>query len=328
MTIEIMAKELGVSISTVSRALSGKGRIGEQTRKRVIEYAKEHELTEKLEKHQAPKTGNLGVVLPSDVYVSSEPYFQECMLGICETAALMNYDVLITTMKNSDISGIQNLVEKNKVDGIILTRNEEKDNAISYLTRQNFPVALTGACNNANVIQVDIDNEGATEALTSHLISVGYRKFALLVADMSFSVDTNRYNGFCKALVKHGIDRDKQVVYTSAGGMDTMMDSIIGTLMAQKVECVICGDDVICTKIVSKLQSERYRIPKDIGVASLYNSINLNCFTPPITTVSVSASQIGNMICAQMIRYLNGMSYQDQTVVDYEILVRKSTSIL
>lgn len=324
MTITEMANELGVSVSTVSRALTGKGRIGEKTRERIVTFAREHEEgKESVEKIE--KTGNIGVILPADVYISNEPYFQECILGICETASILDYDVLIATTKANDISGIRTLVEKKKVDGIILTRSMEDDKAIEYLREQNVPTGLTGSSDYEEIIQVDTNNEEAAETLTAFLIKEGYRKFAFITDTLDYTANKSRYKGFCKALQKNGIEKNKQVFYMNFLSMDAI-DSVINDLMVERVECIICGDDVVCTRIMSNLQAGGYRIPRDIAVASLYNSANLNCFTPSITTVNVSAKRVGNMICKQMIHYLTGKGYEFRTKMDYEILVRKSTS--
>ena len=290
MTLDEMARELGVSKSTVSRALSGKGRIGEETRKKIVDFAKSQEISMVKEKSGCGATRNLGVVLPTDVYLNGGPYFQECILGICETAAFMDYDVLIASGTASDVSGIRNLVEKEKVDGIILTRSTEDDRAIQYLTDVGFPVGLTGICGSNRVIQVDTDNEGAAENLTSFLISRGYRKFALIIDKMEYNVNKSRYKGFCSALINNGLEPNKQVVVSSSLNTE-LMDSVVDNLISQKVECIICGDDVICTRIMSNLQAEGYRIPKDVAVASLYNSPNLECFSPAVTAVNVSARQ-------------------------------------
>lgn len=323
MTLEEMAKELGVSKSTVSRALSGKGRIGEDTRKKIVDFAR-HQTTElQREQSAAAPTRNLGVVLPADVYLNGGPYFQECILGICETATFLDYDVLITTGTANDISGLRTLVEKDKVDGIILTRSLEDDRAVQYLTEVGFPVGLTGICDREEVIQVDTDNEGAAESLTSLLISRGYRKFALIIDNMEYTVNRSRHSGFSRALLKNGLSPEKQFVYANPLKTE-LLDSLIGDMVSKKVECIICGDDIICTRIMSSLQAQGYRIPKDIAVASLYNSPNLDCFTPSVTAVNVSAKQVGNMIAKQMINSLTGKEYQKKTIVDYEILMRKS----
>ncbi len=329
MTLDEIAREMGVSKSTVSRALSGKGRIGESTRQRIISYAERQgvlqERVPERERKGEQATRNLGVVLPP--HVSGKSFSQDCLLGICETASLMEYNVVVAIATAVEISEIQKLVEEKKVDGIILTSSLVEDRAVKYLTEKHFPTGMTGICDLGEVIQVDTDNKGAAESLTSLLIGKGFRKFALAVEDLSYHVNKNRYDGFCDALLKNGISMEKQVVYTRSLGLRTeLLDAIISDILVQKVECVICGDDEVCTRIMSRLQAEGYRIPRDIAIASLYNSRNLNCFTPAVTAVSVSAREVGNTIGKQMIHYLEGKPCEHKSLMDYEILFRKSTN--
>lgn len=323
MTLDEIAKELGVSKSTVSRALSGKGRIGEETRDRIKTYARETGFWTGQKKEEVSGTNNIGVVIPADAYTTSIPFFQECLLGICEAASLLQYDVLITRGMMNDISGIQQLVEKKKVDGIILTRSMEEDRALKYLTEIHFPTGLTGLCKYDEVIQVDTDNQEATESLTSMLIGRGYRKFALIAGDLSYKVNRGRRKGFESAIEKHGLDKEQQVYHMGFLNTD-LVDNVLSEILAKRVECIICGDDVICTRIMSGLQAEGYRIPLDISIVSLYNSTNLDCFSPAVTAVNISAKQVGNMIGKQMINYLRGKEYSAKTMLDYEILFRKS----
>ncbi len=325
MTLDEIARELGFSKSTVSRALSGKGRIGKETAELVQNFVRniEHEAEEK--EILKNSTHNIGVVLPSDIYYGSGTYFQNCLLGICEAASMFGYNVLLTTRKQNDIYELQLLVENKRVDGIILTRCLEDDKALQYLTDMHFPTAITGTCQYENVIQVDSDNEEAAEKMTSMLIGRGFRKFALLVKDMSFIVDKKRHDGFCKAMLKNGIPKQNQLFYNGSVKME-FLDSIIDNLITQKVECVICGDDEVCTMIMSRLQAEGYRIPMDIAVASLYNSPNLECFSPAVTAVNIAASQMGNMAGKQLIQCLLGRKYETRTMMDYDILFRKSTN--
>lgn len=325
MTLDEIANELGVSKSTVSRALSGKGRIGKETSQRIREFVEEHKDEKEELAEWKSSTHNIGVVLPADVYYGGGAYFQNCLLGICEAASLYGYNVLITTGKLHDISDLQSLVENKRVDGIVLTRSLEEDKALQYLMDMNFPTALTGTCKFEEVIQVDTDNEGATEKMTSMLIGRGFRKFALLVKDMNFSVDKKRHDGFCKALFKNGLSEQNQLFYNGTVKME-FLDSIISNLIAKKVECIICGDDEVCTMIMSRLQAEGYQIPKDIAVASLYNSSNLECFSPAVTAVNVAAAQMGNMAGKQLLQRLLGKPYEKKAMVDYELLFRKSTN--
>lgn len=326
MTIDEMAEELGVSKSTISRALSGKGRISDATRERICSYALRNGYAPRgYNSRGLVKTKNLGFVLPADAYTMSIPFFQECLIGVSEAALQLDYNVLIATRTEHDISGIRALVEKNKVDGIILTRSMEDDRAVKYLTEMNFPIGLTGTSPGENVIQVDSDNRAAAESMTSMLIGSGYQRFAVILGMMSITVNRRRQDGIRTAWEKNGIAAERQLMYTEFVKME-LWDNMIEEIMNRRVECIICGDDVICTMIISRLQAEGYRVPRDIAVASLYNSTNLDCFSPSITTVNVSARVMGNVIGKQMIHYLNGSPYQSRTYLDYEILFRKSTS--
>ena len=324
-TLDNIAKELGVSKSTVSRTLSGKGRIGEATRQKIQAYAREQGIwQEKKQKEDPVRTENIAVVIPMDAYSTNVPFFQECLLGISEMATMLRYNVLITIGTPNDISNVQRLVEKKQVDGIVLLRDLEHDRLLQYLTEMHFPAGLSGTCDYEEIIQVDIDNKAASNSLVSLLIGQGYRRFAMLFGEMSFRVNQKRCQGCYDALDKYGLSRAHQLCYSDFDNTE-LLNSIISDMFAGKVECIICGDDVICTKVMSALQAEGYRIPRDISIASLYNSANLNCFSPAVTAISVSARQVGNVVGRQLINSLRGEAYNAKTNLGYEILLRKST---
>ena len=323
MTIKQMAEQLGVSKSTVSRALSGKGRIGKETRERVLALAQ----TETRKPKKIPeKTGNIAVVLPTDAYRTGGEYFHECLIGICEEASSRDYDVMITDVTGSNYSGVERLIRKKKIDGVILTRTMEHDRMIEWLADIQFPVAVTGTLQNENdfVIQVDTDNGRASEDLTNYLISKGYRHFAIVLDYMEYTVNKKRYDGFCKALYQRGLSYEWSPLefgITKYG----IIQNLVRELMTKRIDCVVCGDDIICTSLLSAFLAEGYRIPRDIGIASLYNSRNLSCFSPAVTTVNVQTTKVGRMVCSQLLNSLEGKEYQKKSYVDYELLVRKST---
>ena len=105
-TIADVAEALGVSKTTVSRAISGKGRIGQETRDRVLKYIEEHDYKPNvIAKGLAQsKTYNLCVVMPGEYDVVDLTFFQECLFGIQEIAGIMEYDILLSICKNNDIS--------------------------------------------------------------------------------------------------------------------------------------------------------------------------------------------------------------------------------
>ena len=112
MTISDVAEALNISKTTVSRAISGKGRIGAETRRRVLEYIEEHNYKPSvIAKGLAQsKSYNIGWVMPSDYSVVDLPFFQKCLMGLLEMAAPVDYDVLVCTVSPDDMSQLGELL--------------------------------------------------------------------------------------------------------------------------------------------------------------------------------------------------------------------------
>ena len=87
------------------------------------------------------KTSNLGVLLPADQELNEIPFFQQCLMGICETAASKLYEVLVIMLEANDLSRVKRVVQENKVDGMIVTRALTNDPVIQYLESEHVPLA-------------------------------------------------------------------------------------------------------------------------------------------------------------------------------------------
>lgn len=128
-TISDVAEALGVSKTTVSRAISGKGRIGEATRQKVLAYIEEHDYKPNVIARglAQSKTFNLCVVMPEDYALVDLPFFQEVITGIQEIAGMNEYDILLCICQENDITSLERIVRNRKVDGIVLLRTFLKD---------------------------------------------------------------------------------------------------------------------------------------------------------------------------------------------------------
>lgn len=324
MTVDEIARELNVSKSTVSRALSGKGRISESTRSKIRLYAQEHgrDIDKKVQEY--PKCRSIAVLIPEDAYSTSIPFFHESLLGISEVAALHGFDVMIVVGSTTDITSVQMIAEKKRADGVILLRGIKDDRALKYLEEKDLPVGLIGTCEYDNIIQVDVDNREAAETLVTSLINQGYRKFAMVVGNTTFRVNRERSEGYFRALAKAGLPASRQLYYPNFVNLE-LNEGIINDVFSKKAECLICGDELICTRLMSRLQTEGYWIPRDIAVVSMYNNAFLECLSPAVTAINISARRMGNVIAKQMIDRLQGRAFRQKTMLDYEILNRKSS---
>ena len=119
-TISDVAEALGVSKTTVSRAISGKGRIGEATRKRVLEYIDKYDYKPNViaKSLAQSKTFNICVVMPGDYALVDLPFFQEALMGIQEIAGMMEYDILLCIGSGNDMTGLTRIIKNGKVDEI------------------------------------------------------------------------------------------------------------------------------------------------------------------------------------------------------------------
>jgi DNA-binding LacI/PurR family transcriptional regulator len=321
MTLDQIADELGVSKSTVSRALSGKGRIGVETRDRIRTYVRQNEIAFENRTCKEIISKKIAVLIPSDVYVAATQYFYESLLGISEAADARGFEVLITTGTENELTGIVALIEKENIDGVVLMRSLVKDHILDYLHYKGVPVAVMGSCEYEDVIQADVDNKGASREMGRLLYSFGYRKFGLIISSMEYRVNRDRKEGFL-----NGIQSPVKENNTVCSCYDTeQIDDFISDIREKGLDCIVCGDDAICSRVMSKVQAAGYRVPEEIAVVSLYDSMNLQCFSPAITSITVKTKQWGFSLCLQLLDRLSQKNYKNNHTVEYEISIRKST---
>lgn len=200
-TIDDIARALGVSKTTVSRAISGKGRIGEETRQRVMEFIEQHDYRPNaVAKSLAQnRTFNLALVLPEDCGSHDMPFFQSCMAGICEVASEHDYDVLVSMVNSRDLGQLERVIHNHKVDGVIVGRSTVDSPVTALLKEKGVPFVVVGHAEEPDILCVDDNNQAACEALTSLLLSMGMGRLALLGGDESFFVTRSRLAGFTQA---------------------------------------------------------------------------------------------------------------------------------
>lgn len=214
-TIEDIARELGVSKTTVSRAISGKGRISQATRDRVRAFIKEHDYRPNVvAKGLAQrKTYNIALLMPKDYVATEFLFFKDCMNGICEMASSYEYDIIISMIDGADVSQIQRLEANRKVDGIIVSRAVVSSKVQKYLKNCKEPYILIGPSSDPEVPFVDNKNQEAGKELTSIMLMKGFRNLALLGGNQSYNVTGSRYQGFLEAHEEMGVSVNENLIF-------------------------------------------------------------------------------------------------------------------
>lgn len=326
LTIADIADALGVSKTTVSRAISGKGRIGSETRERVLKYIDAHNYTPNvIAKSLAQnKTYNLAVVMPGDYELIDLPFFQNCIMGIQEIASSFDYDMLLTVCNNADVTKLERIVRNRKVDGVILLRSFMDDVQVEYLQEKNVPFVVTGSSNYKGVVQVDNDHRAACRELTSILLMKRMKKIALIGGNEEHVVTQSRLMGFKDAFADSGLAVDESLIYMNLDN-PVLLDGKLDDIIKREVDCIVCMDDAICMEVLYKLRREGISVPNQIRVASFYNSSMLETHDPSITSLDFDAKELGMLVCRTLLDMIEGQKVQKKTLLGYEVRLREST---
>ncbi|BCN30562.1 LacI family DNA-binding transcriptional regulator [Anaeromicropila herbilytica] len=326
LTIGDIADELGLSKTTISRAISGKGRISDETKRRVQEYIKEHDYRPNLiaKSLAESKTFNLGVVLPSDTNLAETPFFQSCLMGICEVAASHDYDVVVTTVTEDDIALLKRIIFNHKVDGVILTRSLAHDLPVQFLKENKIPFVVVGSTEDEDVVQIDSNHSAACAELTSILLVSGNENLALLAGNQEHIVNKNRMKGFIEGHKNISKKANDNLIFTGMNNK-ALIDRAIDRIMMYQVDCIVCTDDLICSRVLARLNELNYSVPADIKVASFYNSTFLENHNPPVTAININVKELGVAAGERLIKLIAGEEEKQKELINYEIVLKKST---
>lgn len=326
LTVELIAQELGISATTVSRALSGKGRVSAQTRARVLEYVgrSDYETSPLARRQEARATHNLAFVIPSHFVQLDLPFLRKCMGGVCRMAAQRGYDVLLCYADPQDTVQLERQLRAHKVDGVILSRTLDVDPCLELVNRYRMPYVAMGRLEDENALQMDNDQVGAAREMTTLLLQTGARRIAYIGGSMRYTVNSDRMQGYLRALTEYGITPDRKIICPEVESRDQVSD-VVENLLNQYPDCILCGDDSISMTVLAYLQEHGISVPGQIRLASLYDSESLLISVPNISAAQFDAARLGVQACRMLLDSMEGREVIRRQVQGYQIVLRDST---
>lgn len=320
LTIADVAEHLGISKTTVSRAISGKGRVSEETRRRVQQYIDQMDYKPNvIAKGLAQsKTFNIAVMLPMDCDMQELPFFQNCMCGICDAAAKRDYDVLAVYAATGSLGGLERIISNHKVDGVVLTRTLVEDVAAEYLKNRNVPVVAVGSSADPSLIQIDHDHRSACQELTMHLLNQGVRKAGMIGGNESHVVTRNRFGGFADAFRMSGLPVDMSLVYFGVEKAREI-EQAVEELLEKKAECIVCMDDMICNHVIRKLRETDVNLLNTVKVASFYGGVSGSVLASQVETVEFDAKKLGSVTCNTLLDIIDGKQIAVKQLLPYKL---------
>lgn len=321
-----IAKALELSPSTVSRALSGKGRVSEKTKKQVEAYIKSQGALPNIRtsKYTDKKTMNIGVCLPVEGNYAELPYFTKMLMTLYDFFSVRGYNIILLKTGQWDISALKQAVIRHVVDGVVLTRVFENGLEIPFLKEKGVPFVVTGSCDDKDVYQIDVDQRGACRDLTNVLFKMGIRRTALMSANFTQGVIQLRMQGYLDALRENDIPIERRIIIENAAE-SVVMERAVMNILQENVECIICTDDAICISVINYLRELGVRVPEDIRIASFYNSNLLEEQRFAITSVDFDIYEWGRMAGAMLEKQLLGENCEKVKTLGYKMLLKEST---
>ena len=332
-TLKQIAKELGVSVSTVSKALNGSPEISEPTKQRVQEYAKLKNYKPNVIglnlKNRSTKT--IGVIIPNIL----NSFFAKVFTGIEKVADKNGYKV-ITCISNESLEKEINTLEmlsNGTIDGFILSVAEETQklqqfNHFNSLINEGTPIVMFDRISdNVNCDKVIVDDFESAINATEHLIKTGCKNIALFSTIDNLSVGKLRAQGFYQAIENNGISINEKLVILT----DTEADfdqKVVDFFKNNKVDAVFALDEHASVTALKFGLKNGYKIPDTLSIIGFADGVWSRRMSPSLSTVSQHGPEIGEVAAQMLIDKLESKEevYVYKTkVIKTELRQREST---
>lgn len=333
MNLKELAASLGLSQTTVSRALNGYPEVNEATRQRVSEAATRQGYRPNASARRLA-TGRAGAV--GIVYTTSEaygPHTGEFLGGLGARLAEDEIDVLVTTADTleGELNAYRRAAQSKKVDCIILHSPRPADVRVELLCQLGLPFVLHGRTNMPRRIAwLDVDNHAVSETAALHLIDAGHRQLALINGPRGFSFAAHREAGFRAALTARGLEPDPRLMVEGLFS-DELGFRLMQALLDRKPRptAVVAGSMMTALGAVRAIRAAGLEVGSDISMIAhddVFPYLNAETMAPAMSTTRSSIRAAGRRMAELAVELLGGRP--PETIAELwpvELILRQST---
>jgi DNA-binding LacI/PurR family transcriptional regulator len=334
LTMKDIARELGISVSTVSRALKDSPRISAERRAMIQQFAREHNFTpnvlaESLRHSKVQPMKLIGVIIPEFTHF----YFSSVLAGIEEEASARGYRIMVAQSGENyerEVRICQSFYE-NKVCGIIVSqaKDTKKYDHFERLMDAGVPLVFYDRiCTGVNASRVVVDDYmGAFNAVT-HLIETGCKRIAFYGSAPTLEISKNRFNGYKDALLKHGLRYDETMTRICDNRADA--EAITPELLQQETppDGFFAVNDDTAIGILYTAKRMGFRVPDDISICGFTNGQRAVACDPMLTTVEQRGVKVGEEAVDILIDQVEGLIPREKAerrVVRTRLVIRGTT---
>lgn len=332
-TMKEIAKKLGVSVSTISRALKDSPELHPETKRKIVEMAKEMNYQPNLlaQSLRISRTKTLGVIVPE---ITSH-FFASCISGIQDQANIRGYNVMIcqsNELLDLEIANIKTLVSS-QVDALLISLSRETNHFehLFELYNREIPFVLFDRVQeDIPVSRVTFNDVGGAYQVTKHLLEMGCKRVMYISGPEDLYISKKRKEGYLKALAEFQIEEDPELIMvtdlTTEGNLE-VAEKVFQ--MKNRPDGVFCMIDPLAVDVMMHWKSKGIKIPKEIALAGFTNNPTSAVVEPPLTTVSQPGYEMGKLAVSHLLDQLDGILSDDpiSIVLETTLIPRKSTEI-
>lgn len=330
-TLEIIAKELNLSISTVSRVVNGKAkkyRISKETTELILKTAKKFNYQPNLlaRSLKLNRSHTIGLIIP-DI---SNPFFARIARYIEKSARDNGYSVIVTDSdENSEIekSSLQFLTSR-KIDGLIISPVGKESEHLIKASNKNIPIVLIDRYfSDLKVPFVGSDNYKGSYEATNYLIQNGHTRIAFIQGIIGTTVNQDRVNGFIEAFKINNIPLDRSlIVGENFGEQNGYVETRILINLENRPTVIFAASNLISLGALRALYEENINVPNDMSIISFDDQPYSNYLAAPMTTVAQQSQEIGSIAFKLLMDRMdsNHTSESPKILLPTKLIVRKS----
>jgi LacI family transcriptional regulator len=332
-TLKQIALELGVSVSTVSKALNDSPEIGLPTKIKIQEFAKlknyKPNITALNLKNRSTRT--IGVIIPNIL----NSFFAKVFSGIEKEAEKKKYNI-ITCISNESLEKeihTMQMLSNSTVDGFILSISEEAQKLQEFdhfkdIIKEGTPIVMFDRiANEVNCDKVIVDDYDSATNATQHLIDTGCKKIALFSAIDNLSVAKLRTKGYLEALKNNNIDIDENLILLTDTNDD--FDAKIDNFFKEnKIDGIFALDEHTAVSAINLGLKNGYKIPENLSIIGFADGVWSRRLSPSLSTVSQHGPEIGETAVRLLIEKLENKDEKyvyKTTIIKTELRQREST---
>lgn len=334
-TLKDIARRVGKSVPTVSRALADHDDISPTTRQEVQRLAREmgYEPNSTARNLQKQRTDTIALVLPpTDKLRFSDPFFSEFLSGVIEQTARHGFDLNVSTHTAAE-DGDQcetylKRIRSRRVDGFIVVRAQRQDDRIALLQTHKIPFVVFGRTENYNDFHlVDEDGSAGIRQVVDHLVALGHTRLACIAEPLCYTKSYHRVQGFMEGLQAHGLPFDERLLVEANFRQRSGRLSAHQLLdMSDPPTAIVACNDLLALGAMSAAQERGLVVGREISVTGFDDILLAEYANPALTTVHQPAQQLGAMVAQMLLQIITGQALEKKQIILRPSLVVRQSS--